>query len=465
MHKILFPEEAARSPAGTKEAAGSPILLNSRQSFNKLLAYLGQHFHCERTYIFEFNHKDQLNNTYEWCAPGVTPEIDFLQDVDTKLYAPYWLPRFYKHEPVIIRDLEQYKGIDRPVYDILKPQNIHTLLASPIFADDILLGFIGIDNPPAEQIDIAANLFRIIAPFISVLIYHRDNIERLRTDTMHDFTTGLCNRRAVQEFMSHYDHKRPIGFIYCDLNNLKETNDTYGHKAGDKLITATAQILRQRTPAAARAYRMGGDEFLLLYPGSTQNEFYMEVSKLRKTFHRHQIQIAMGALWCPEMSLPFETILHRIDREMYKDKRACHSRNQHHDILSRISQMTIANLNQKDIIDNRMLNAILGPCCLLVKHNKTVRIIDQSQALQELLAPFLNKEPEKSTLDDQTEAPLKTGMLLSLMVQADKAGEQGIHHLPLHLAGNGHTDDFTADCWLLMKGNGLQVYLLKLQTM
>ena len=50
-------------------------------SIRSLLSFIVETMACDRAYIFEFSRSDQLNNTYEWCAPGVRPVIDMLQDV------------------------------------------------------------------------------------------------------------------------------------------------------------------------------------------------------------------------------------------------------------------------------------------------------------------------------------------------------------------------------------------------
>jgi len=91
----------------------------------------------------------------------------------------------------------------------------------------------------------------------------REREELLYTDTL----TGLFNR-------NHYSHhadalSTSVGFpqavVVADLNNLKRTNDTYGHAAGDRLIQMLAEAARAHWPAA-KGYRMGGDEFLFLVP-------------------------------------------------------------------------------------------------------------------------------------------------------------------------------------------------------
>lgn len=90
--------------------------------------------------------------------------------------------------------------------------------------------------------------------------------------------------------------------VSFDLNNLKQVNDTYGHKAGDEYITSAANILREIFPASAKCYRMGGDEFAALTDESSfdLDEAVKQMHRLedeynaRKKNFRH-MQIAYGS--------------------------------------------------------------------------------------------------------------------------------------------------------------------------
>ena len=79
-----------------------------------------------------------------------------------------------------------------------------------------------------------------------------------------DSMTGIGNRRAFDEYMDSYIGKKPesdLALFSFDLNELKLANDTYGHEAGDELITGAADCMKKAFGSEGSVYRIGGDEF------------------------------------------------------------------------------------------------------------------------------------------------------------------------------------------------------------
>ncbi len=113
--------------------------------------------------------------------------------------------------------------------------------------------------------------------FISILdITERKRAEdKLRFLSFHDAPTGLYNRAYFDEEMSRLAFSRqfPVSIIACDLDNLKQINDTLGHDAGDRAIKAAAKILAavvfRKDDLVAR---IGGDEFAVILPSVDINE-------------------------------------------------------------------------------------------------------------------------------------------------------------------------------------------------
>jgi diguanylate cyclase (GGDEF)-like protein len=94
-----------------------------------------------------------------------------------------------------------------------------------------------------------------------------------RSDAVIDQLTGMLNRKAlsvrVQELSAQSDLTGdPVGVIVGDLDHFKRVNDTYGHAVGDRVLKEVAYILRKHLRAFDLAYRLGGEEFLILLPGA-----------------------------------------------------------------------------------------------------------------------------------------------------------------------------------------------------
>ena len=98
-----------------------------------------------------------------------------------------------------------------------------------------------------------------------------DLIERLQLLSRSDELTGLLNKRAITERLSHEvdrarRYKAPLALIICDLDRFKQINDTFGHEAGDRVLALVARTLAGTLRKADIIGRMGGDEFMLVLP-------------------------------------------------------------------------------------------------------------------------------------------------------------------------------------------------------
>lgn len=89
-----------------------------------------------------------------------------------------------------------------------------------------------------------------------------DEIEKLKFAAYNDKMTGLLNKASYEERIGNLKIKGNLTVIYFDINNLKLTNDTIGHEAGDSLITEAANQIRDKFPNDG--YRTGGDEFIVI---------------------------------------------------------------------------------------------------------------------------------------------------------------------------------------------------------
>ncbi len=186
------------------------------QSLEVLLEHLGKALAGERTYIFEQNESGCDDNTYEWVADGVEPEKENLQNVPPEVCAS-WYRKFSIGRHIVIECLEDIRETDPLQYENLKRQNIHSLVVVPLYNGQNLIGFYGVDNPPAKSLEYASNMLQTAAYFIVSSLKRRNLVRELQKrnyNVLHalsvdylgiyqvNFNTGQCEIYRDSEQMS-----------------------------------------------------------------------------------------------------------------------------------------------------------------------------------------------------------------------------------------------------------------------
>ena len=124
--------------------------------------------------------------------------------------------------------------------------------------------------------------------------------ERLRFMSLTDGLTGLDNRRHLNERIDEmFQHalrlNEPFSVVMCDLDKFKSVNDTYGHQAGDEVLKQLAAILKEEAREIDRVGRYGGEEFLLLLPGTVLDAAVTFAERVRKHVERHTFTFPGGS--------------------------------------------------------------------------------------------------------------------------------------------------------------------------
>ena len=288
------------------------------ESINTILEHLGKALSGERTYIFEKNENGGDDNTYEWCAPGIQPEKDNLQNVPPEVCAN-WYRIFEDGQNIIIPDLEETKETDPMQYENLKRQGIHSLVIVPLYDKGKVVAFCGVDNPPPTFLEYCHDMLQITGAFLLSCLKRRKLLAKLMELSYKDALTKLGNRFALTEFVQQMDQTQSIAVVYCDITGLKQVNDTQGHKAGDRLILDACECLRQVFDDSS-LFRLGGDELLAVCPNVTQADAEARVAQLREAAKEHSVNLAVGMVRLETMGDDlFHTVM-EAEQLMYADK-------------------------------------------------------------------------------------------------------------------------------------------------
>ncbi|MCM1126951.1 MAG: sensor domain-containing diguanylate cyclase [Lachnospiraceae bacterium] len=302
----------------------SMLARTPEESVAVLLDYLGQALKSERVYIFEETDRGTFNNTYEWCAEGVTPQKENLQDVPFEVVS-LWYQHFQNGENVIIDDVEDIQDSAPAVYEYLKPQNIRSLVVSPLVCEERIIGFYGVDNPPKQFLMHITAFFQILGQFMVSLFHRRDHVRKLEELCFQDQLTGIGNRHAMNEYITVMRPEQSVGVLFGDVMGLKRANDTRGHLEGDNLLMRASECLKSEFSDYAM-FRVGGDEFLAICEGITEQEFLERAERLSKETRKRNANMAFGFVWRPDGSENIDKLITIADDLMYEDKRAQYER-------------------------------------------------------------------------------------------------------------------------------------------
>ncbi len=134
----------------------------------------------------------------------------------------------------------------------------------------------------------------------------RELNDKLRQISLTDGLTQIENRRSLEDRLNEmWQHSvrlhEPIAVVMCDIDKFKSVNDQYGHQAGDAVLKEFAQILRNEAREIDRVGRYGGEEFLLILPGTVLDAAMTFAERLREKVAKHTFNYSGGTL-CRTMS-------------------------------------------------------------------------------------------------------------------------------------------------------------------
>lgn len=294
---------------------------------NQFLEAVGGHYQAARAYIFEFDmERKSLSNTFEWCQPGVTAEIDNLQNLPLEVVSD-WIIKFESSGEFSINSLDSDVEHDSEGYRILEMQGIHSLLAAPLRRDGEIVGFIGVDDPTRASGNLM--LLRSVSEFVLEELEKRRLIAELEYLSYIDALTGLKNRNQYARVLKDLDRKPPstLGVITLDINGLKNTNETHGQAYGDYVIKETGKILKDVLPDAV--FRTSGDEFVALCVDMTRDTFQECVMALRAGFDAtRDFNVSIGCSW-DDGEFDVNSLIQQAEELRYGEKQSYY-----HSVLS-----------------------------------------------------------------------------------------------------------------------------------
>ena len=206
-----------------------------------LLASMGRYAAADRAYLFGWTDEKRLalHMTHEWCAPGVRPTMDEMQDL-RMADMPNWAPRLRRGEAIVSDNCDAERERTPEEFRLFDGQDIHALMVIPILANQTLSGYIGFDNPDQSTSALSVRLLTSIGGHLGSLrenLWMMAELEEKRRTLQENFD-ALSREKHVLDALS-IDY---TSVYYCDLEAdtmlpMKQGADTNAAVADSELTS------------------------------------------------------------------------------------------------------------------------------------------------------------------------------------------------------------------------------------
>ena len=193
-------------------------LEESNEAVENILGEIARFVEADRAYVFDYDFKTETTtNTHEWCAQGITPEIQTLQKVPLSTI-PQWVEQHLKGETMSIENVEDLE--ETGLKKILLAQGIKSLLAVPMMKGKECIGFVGFDSVKTIHIYTQKEK-KLLYLFSQLLVNIRMRKELLEAEEKANFLNN-----AKTEFLSNLSHelRTPLSGIRGAIESTLETS-------------------------------------------------------------------------------------------------------------------------------------------------------------------------------------------------------------------------------------------------
>ncbi|MCZ7568757.1 MAG: sensor domain-containing diguanylate cyclase [Ardenticatenaceae bacterium] len=196
---------------------------------------------------------------------------------------PLSLAAIRTRRPQIVETVQDY-----PAFQPRPPRGLASLVAFPLLrkgeaVGTLITGF----RQPHHFTEDELHLLAAFAEHAALAMYNAELHRQIEELSVTDPLTGLANRRRfttklAAELVRARRYAKPLSLAILDLDNFKSLNDRFGHPAGDAILCAVAQVIRQCVREVDLPARLGGEEFAVILPETDMMEAVVVVERLRE---------------------------------------------------------------------------------------------------------------------------------------------------------------------------------------
>jgi len=216
-------------------------------------------------------------------------------------------------------------GADAGEVSLLQQLDKESQIGVPITVGDQLWGELWAGSSPGSprfgpgDVD----LLEAVAGYVAIGVGRAELLARLHELAHSDSLTGLFNHREFHQALDRHIAGQESAFsvVVLDVDGFKQINDRHGHAEGDRVLRAIALALRSACRTEDTAFRVGGDEFALLLPGTSRGGAHEAVGRLRDLAARcGPVAVSAGIATWPQDGPTKDGLLLSADRELYAAK-------------------------------------------------------------------------------------------------------------------------------------------------
>ncbi|RTL53090.1 MAG: diguanylate cyclase [Rhodocyclaceae bacterium] len=272
-----------------------------------------------------------------FCNHRASERLGLRSDNLEGLYAPKFWEKPEQRQEMIARLVERGFVFD---YEV----QLHTLkgvtfwahlsailIAKPDGASEAFVSFNDITERKNAELALHQSNMNLQMRLVEI----QELQQQLQEQAVRDSLTGLYNRRYLAETLDRELARarrqgHPLSLLLIDLDHFKELNDNHGHRAGDAVLKAVAELLRMDIRSADLACRYGGEEFLIVLPGMGLDKAEEKAESWRQSIEGHlfkvreetlRITASFGVAVYPEHGRDPDQLIHAADTALYEAKR------------------------------------------------------------------------------------------------------------------------------------------------
>jgi diguanylate cyclase (GGDEF)-like protein/PAS domain S-box-containing protein len=212
-------------------------------------------------------------------------------------------------------------------------------LCVPMMARGAAMGVLHVmvspDTPANRTVTAMEPLAKTVAEHLGLAMANFNLRQTLRIQSIRDPLTGLFNRRYMEETINREipratRYQRPLGIILFDIDHFKNFNDSFGHPAGDTVLSTLGEFVRAHVRSEDIPCRYGGEEIVLILPDAPlevtlarAEDIRTGVSELRLDYHGKslgELAISLGVAVFPRHGATGDSLLRAADEALYRAK-------------------------------------------------------------------------------------------------------------------------------------------------